>query len=156
VNLNWYTVETWEVRDWFSIIRENRVKIHQLFFHRKTPLQFCGWIITHSTMLFYKYETRKNCKLQVNTMIYGVFSWTFNPTLKFWYKYKPKKMEKKELIIIIITRGPWATSLTWVTLAHMKIFFEFEYTFHFLLFHLTFGTHDFNKLPYVQKMSMYK
>jgi hypothetical protein len=23
------------------------------------------------------------------------------------------------------TRGPWATSLTWVTLAHMKILFEF-------------------------------
>ena len=53
------------------------------------------------------------------------------------------------------TRGPWATSLTWVTLAHMKIFFEFKYTFHFLLPHLTLWSIDFNKLAmyYVRKLS---
>jgi hypothetical protein len=32
-----------------------------------------------------------------------------------WYRKCPN----------ILTRGPWATSLTWVTLAHMKILFEF-------------------------------
>ena len=56
---------------------------------------------------------------------------------------------------VVLTRGPWATSLTWVTLAHMKIFFEFKYTFHFLLPHLTLWSIDFNKLAmyYVRKLS---
>jgi hypothetical protein len=50
---------------------------------------------------------------------------------------------------VFIIRGPWATSLTLVTLAHMTIFFESKYTFHFLLPHLTLGSHNFNKLAYV-------
>jgi hypothetical protein len=41
------------------------------------------------------------------------------------------------------------TSLTWVTLAHMKILFDFIYSFRFLLPHLTLGSHGFNKLAYV-------
>jgi hypothetical protein len=37
---------------------------------------------------------------------------------------KEHKAEIRELLDEK-TRGPWATSLTWVTLAHMKILFEF-------------------------------
>ena len=66
--------------------------------------------------------------------------------IKHWTKFQVPPTD-----YIGKTRGPWATSLTWVTLAHMKIFFKFKYmyTFHFLLPHLTVWRTDFDKLAYV-------
>jgi hypothetical protein len=47
------------------------------------------------------------------------------------------------------TRGPWATSLTWETLAHIKYFSNIKYAFHFHLPHPTLRGHDFNRLAFV-------
>jgi hypothetical protein len=49
-------------------------------------------------------------------------------------------------------RGPWATSLTWVTLVHIEYFFSntcIKYAFHFHLPHLILGDHYFNQLAIV-------
>jgi hypothetical protein len=65
-----------------------------------------------------------------------LFSFILTNSAVFWVEmdcYHP--VYKHEWFIGICikwTRGPWATSLTWVTLAHMKTFFKFERTFHFL------------------------
>jgi hypothetical protein len=56
--------------------------------------------------------------------------------------------KNKTLPIAYLKQAHGPTSLTWVTLAHMKIFFllNIKCAFHFLLPHLTLGGHDFNKL----------
>jgi hypothetical protein len=48
------------------------------------------------------------------------------------------------------TRGPWATSLTWVALANIEIFFSnIKYAFHFHLPHPTLGGNYLNQLAFV-------
>jgi hypothetical protein len=48
------------------------------------------------------------------------------------------------------TRGPWATSLTWVALANIEMFFSnIKYVFHFHLPHSTLGGNYFNQLAFV-------
>ena len=58
----------------------------------------------------------------------------------FWLQLR-LQLQKK-------TKGPWATSLTWVTLAYIEIFFP-VLNFHFHLSHPTLGVNYFNQLAFV-------
>ena len=113
--------------------------IHINFFKRYT---FFVFFFTSHVLKFQVSEIQNN---------WANFTQTLHKTVKKFVQMKNHAIQEKD----ILTRGPWATSLTWVTLAHMKIFFEFKYTFHFLLPHLTLWSIDFNKLAmyYVRKLS---
>jgi hypothetical protein len=60
---------------------------------------------------------------------YDITSFIAASELQIYINVKKKNHEKKK------TRGPWATSLTWVTLAHIEIW----YALHFHLPHSTLG-----------------
>jgi hypothetical protein len=55
--------------------------------------------------------------------------------------YEDYEIPEKCVMNLYQNKRPMGHFVRWVTLAHMKIYFEFEYTFHFLLPHLTFGSH---------------